>query len=126
MDKFVDISEIPYDTREFTMPDLGTCRIRVKPFEDEWKDPVAYVIKDNTEVCTIGILHPYISNNKLTKSDVLAMMEFLNSDIGFSNLYGRKVTVFDGIWSMWIGKNINESQARSMPDSVPDYTNCFE
>lgn len=125
MDEFIDISEIPYDTREFTMPDLGTCCIRVKPFEDEWKDPVAYVIKDGIEVCTIGILYPYISNSRLTKSDIFTMIEFLNSDIGFSNLYGRKVTVFDGIWSMWIGKNINEGAAISVPNSIPDYTKLF-
>lgn len=127
MDKFVDLSKIPYNTSNFVMPDLGMCHIQIKPYEDEQNEPLAYIIKENgEEVCSIGILNPYISNDRLSVGDVNALIQFLNTDMGKYMFCGKKFTKFDAIWTQWIGKNVVDGPARSIPDSVPDYTNCFE
>lgn len=40
MDDFVDLEEIPYDSRDFHMPDLGLCHIRVKPHDSNKENPL--------------------------------------------------------------------------------------
>lgn len=123
MSEFVDISEIPYDTSNFMMPDLGVCHIRVKPYEDEFKEPLAYIIKESgEEVCSFSIQNPYISNNSLSIEDRKALIQFLNTSICDTIFCERKITKFDALWVQWIGKNVIEGLARSTPNQVPDYT----
>lgn len=122
MDDFVDLAEVPFDTREFSMPNLGKCHIRVKPHEDSKKEPLAYVIKDDEEVCAISILHPHIYNGSLSLEDRSALIEFLNTDKGFG-FAGIRSTEFDGIWHMWISKNVDEDDGSIIvPEFPPDYT----
>lgn len=120
IDGFMDLAEVPFDTREFSMPNLGKCHIRVKPYEDSKKEPLAYVIKDDEEVCAISILHPRIYNGSLSLDDRSALIEFLNTEKGFE-IAGMRPTEFDGIWHMWISKNVNDGPM-DIPENVPDYT----
>ena len=122
IDGFMDLAEVPFDTREFSMPNLGKCHIRVKPYEDSTKEPLAYVIKDDEEVCAISILHPYIYNGSLSLEDRAALIEFLNTEKGFE-FAGMRPTEFEGLWNMWISKNVDEDDGSLIiPESAPDYT----
>lgn len=84
MDDFVDLEEVPYNSKDFLMPDLGICHIRVKPYDNNKENPLAYIIKDDKEICAFGILYPYISNHILSVKDKIVLMEFLNTDRGYT------------------------------------------
>lgn len=121
MDNFVDLEEVPYNSKDFLMPDLGICHIRVKPHDNNKENPLAYIIKDDKEICAFGILYPYISNHILSTKDKIALMEFLNTDKGYT--FGtRRFTEFYAIWIMWTGKNIRNGDPIEIPVNPPDYT----
>lgn len=123
MDNFVDLEDVPYDTKEFMLPDAGLCQIRIKPHENAKDGAFAYITRvKREEVCVVDIFRPHIYSGELSDNDKAALVEFLKSYRGYE-IAGRRIREFDSICNMWSSKNIQENDDPiEIPDEVTDYT----
>lgn len=113
----------PIDISTFSLSGIGECAVRIIPYEDDQKPPIAHLIKrdDDSEICSIRLLESsVIPSDSLSLEQKKELTKVLTTPI-FDELTGLSITPFNSLWLSWFSMNGYYSNLK-VPEELPDYT----